>query len=91
MAKEAVATYGLPRTIDPHRALLEEIYRTAGHVDWLAGKVREHDGEDLVWTVIENKTVTIGDGKPVGPVEIKSGGKPSVWLELYRKERQHLV
>lgn len=34
-AVRAVATYGLPREIDPHAALLEELHRTAGHVAWL--------------------------------------------------------
>lgn len=33
---EAVNTYGLPRDVDPHVALLEEVHRTAGHVAYLA-------------------------------------------------------
>lgn len=38
-AAQAVTTYGLPRTIAPAAALLEEIARTAGHVDWLGAQV----------------------------------------------------
>lgn len=36
IATRAVATFGLPRDIDPHSALLEEVHRTAGHVAWLS-------------------------------------------------------
>ncbi len=39
-AEKAVETYGLPREIAPHDALLEEIHRTAGHVSWLELRVR---------------------------------------------------
>lgn len=35
----AVATYGLPREIDPSEALLEEVFRTAGHVAWIEAQV----------------------------------------------------
>jgi hypothetical protein len=39
LAERAVVTYGLPRTVAPAVALLEEIARTAGHVDWLGKQV----------------------------------------------------
>lgn len=39
-AKMAVETYGLPREVEPHDALMEEIHRTAGHVAWLELRVR---------------------------------------------------
>jgi hypothetical protein len=35
--------FGLPRDIDPQSALLEEVQRTAGHVDWLGEVIRELD------------------------------------------------
>lgn len=34
-AAQAVTKYGLPRHVDPHDALLEEVHRTAGAVSWL--------------------------------------------------------
>jgi hypothetical protein len=34
-------TLGLPREIDPHTALLEELHRTAGAVQWLAAVVAD--------------------------------------------------
>lgn len=46
-------TLGLPREIDPHTALLEELHRTAGAVQWLAAVIsdleRGHVAGDSVW------------------------------------------
>jgi len=43
-ARLAVRAYGLPREVDPHSALLEELHRTAGHVAWLGSQVAGLDG-----------------------------------------------
>jgi len=87
-AERAVVTYGLPREIDPAAALLEEVHRTAGHVAWLAAKIRELDDDDLTWGVTQEteKTATLVPG-----TDTKSAARPSVWLELYHRERKHLV
>lgn len=37
----AVETFGLPRVVDPHTALLEELHRTAGAVAWLDAVVAD--------------------------------------------------
>jgi len=46
-------TLGLPREIDPHTALLEELHRTAGAVQWLGAVVADlelgHVAGDSVW------------------------------------------
>ncbi|WP_445154140.1 hypothetical protein ACTWLI_12495 [Arthrobacter sp. Hor0625] len=87
MAK-AVRTVGLPIDVDPGRALLAEIHRTAGHVAWLRDKVQKQEAEQLVW----GKTQTEQGVGPRGPVDStteKAG--PSVWYELYLKERDHLA
>lgn len=39
----AVETFGLPREVDPHTALLEELHRTAGAVQWLGAVVADLD------------------------------------------------
>lgn len=83
MAGEAVETYGLPREVTPEQALLEEIWRTAGHVAWLEIKVQATEEEDLAWGTVEVTTGEMG--------HVKEAAKPSVWLTLYHKERQHLV
>lgn len=88
LARQAVATYGLPREIDPADALIEEVHRTAGHVAWLGGVVAEMDRAELVWGVTEevNKTATEFSG-----IDITSSAKPSIWLDLYHRERAHLA
>lgn len=47
-AAAAVAAYGLPRTVDPATAMLEEVYRTAGSVAYLGDIVRKLTQEQLV-------------------------------------------
>lgn len=88
MARKAVATYGLPREVDPAVALLEEVHRTAGHVAWLHEKVQEIAEDDLVWGVVEE--VDKGAGEFTG-TDTTSAAKPNVWLELYHRERKHLT
>jgi hypothetical protein len=81
----AVVVYGLSREIDPHAALLEELHRTAGHVAWLAS--------------IIGAGVMKADESPTGKKravkldqDVFGGGQqPSVWVELYHRERKHLA
>ena len=50
MAKESVRVLGLDIKIDPSRALLEELWRTAGHVQWLRDKLDElTGGDDMIY------------------------------------------
>lgn len=84
----AVRTLGLPIDVDPGKALLDEIHWTAGHVAWLREKVQELEAEQLVWGKEKHED---GVG-PQGIVDVtteKAG--PSVWYELYLKERDHLA
>lgn len=86
--ERGVRTLGLPVDIDPGKALLDEIHWTAGHVQWLREKVQELKGDELVW----GRTQTDAGIGPQGPVDTtteKAG--PSVWYELYMKERDHLA
>jgi hypothetical protein len=79
MAREAVDVYGLPREIDPAVALLEELYRTAGHVSWLGQLIAEAErGEDVLKQFSTGRDGTEWE-------------KPSVWVELYQWERKHLA
>jgi hypothetical protein len=85
---KAVRTLGLPIDIDPGKALLDEIHWTAGHVAWLRDKVQEQNAEELVWGKEKHED---GVG-PQGIVDVtteKAG--PSVWYELYIREREHLA
>lgn len=83
-AERAVQTLGLPREIDPGRALLEEVWRTAGAVAWLEAKVRELGEHDLVWGMTKQK-----DGGDDRGTTYEA--KPSIWYELWIRERKHLL
>jgi len=84
-AAEAVRVLGLPVDVSPTDALLQEVQWTAGHVAWLRGKVQELEPESLVWGATK-KVDRAGAG-----VETTDGSAPSVWYELYARERDHLV
>jgi hypothetical protein len=80
LAQAAVGTFGLPREIDPRDALLEEVYRTAGAVDWLWTRVRELEPEAVVWGLTERSD----EGE-------KHKAVPNIWYDLWAKERRHLT
>lgn len=87
-AEKAVVTLGLSRDVSPSEALLEEVRWTAGHVDWLRDRVREVERDELVW----GKTKVKDGYGPMGPsAETVEGATPSVWYDLYERERKHLV
>jgi hypothetical protein len=87
-ARKAVETYGLPRDISPTDALLEEVRYTAGHVAWLRGKVAALEERDLVWGVTEQVDKQASEFAGTDTTE---AAVPNVWLELYMRERKHLV
>lgn len=47
MGESRSLQYGGPRIVDPHQVLLEEVYRSAGHVEWLHQKVLELTDDDM--------------------------------------------
>lgn len=79
-AARAVQTFGLPREVDPRDALLEEVYRTAGAVDWLGEQVRKLETSAVVWGRAEESDQGV-----------KDKAAPSIWVQLFQQERQHLV
>jgi hypothetical protein len=106
LAKQAVDTYGLSREVDPHTALLEEVWRTAGHVEWLGAMVRKIDEASLAFgkteEVVEVPIVATVNGDDGGDDHdamksnavkrtVKFGVDISVWLKMYQIERRHLV
>jgi hypothetical protein len=83
-AERAVATFGLPRDIDPHEALLEELHRTAGAVAWLGAVVAELETGDVVWGKVREKV----GGDDRGTTH-EAG--VNTWVRLWQAERAHLV
>lgn len=83
-AEAAMVTYGLPREVDPHTALLEEIHRSAGHVHWLASIVSQLERDALVRGI--TKTVTLPDGTR----RVEAEAAVNTWVQLYQRERDLL-
>jgi len=91
-----VATYGGPIDIDPAQALLTEVRRTAGHVEWLGKVLAAMPPEDLTWGRYEVVDKPASTPAPDGSVamvaeEIKSRAGANMLLQLYQAERKHLV
>ncbi len=84
-AEAAVAAYGLRRDIDPNTALLEEVQWSAGHVAWLRARVQEIDPKALTVGVAEQRI------DPAGGKSVLIRTEPNIWLELYDRERRHLL
>lgn len=80
----AAEAFGLPRTIDPHTALLEELHRTAGAVQWLGAIVADLDQGAIAWGRTREK---IG-GEDAGTT---NEARPSAFVSLWQAERKHLV
>lgn len=80
----AVETLGLPREVDPHTALLEELHRTAGAVQWLGAVVADLDRDELVWGRTRESS-----GVETGTTTWDA--KPNAWVELWHRERKHLL
>jgi hypothetical protein len=87
-ARRAVAVYGLPRDIDPSDALLEEVRFAAGHVAWLRERVAGLEERELVWGRTEKVRKGATEFKGT---DVTFGAAPSVWVDLYMRERKHLV
>lgn len=87
-ALRAVETYGLPLDVSPGDALLDEVRYTAGHVAWLRERVRELEDRALVWGKTERVKKNATEFKGT---DTTYGAVPSVWVDLYMRERKHLV
>jgi len=87
-------TLGNPREIDPHSAILEEVHRTAGHVEWLRvviGTVGMNP-DDPAAEQITDETGFDPQGHMAALRQFTEAGiQPSVWIDLYQRERAHLI
>ena len=89
-------SYGDPIQISPTAALLGELYRTQGHVNWLSQKIREMQPDDLVWgTVSELVRPIKGEKGAEDPDELvtetRKAAQLNEWMKLYHIERKMLV
>lgn len=84
----AVQTYGLPLDVSPTDALLNEVKWTAGHVAWLRERVQEMEASALSWGI---RSVVDREGGEFPGVDTTEAASPPVLLELYARERKHLL
>lgn len=77
-AKEAVRVFALRQDCTAEEALLEEVQWSAGHVAYLRGIVQALESDDGLKQFTDDQKGRVWE-------------KPSVWIELYEKERAHLV
>jgi len=89
--EQFVAVYGEPRTnITAEEAMAEELARTAGHVAWLEERLRQQDPT----TFIKSMWMYKRQSGYVSPDEVDNfawNAAGAVWIELYMKERAHLL
>lgn len=99
-ARLAVAKFGLPRDITPADALIEEVQRSAGMVDFYTKAILEMDPDanpDVLYGGIsqtKSKSVTVGDeesGVDVDAVEVESTwtSAPKTLVLMWMTERKH--
>jgi hypothetical protein len=75
IATDLMEMYGRPnQNMDPNTALLQEVQRSSGHVEWLAELINSFEDKRLLTQYTE-----------------ATGVQPSVWIDLYHKERDRLV
>jgi hypothetical protein len=84
----AAVTFGLPVKVTPTQALMDEIQWTAGHVAWLRERIQELEADALTWGRTEYREGAGEEGLTTTTVE-RAG--VNVLLELYERERKHLV
>lgn len=93
-ARRAMATYGTPVEVDPLDALLGELWRTAGHVQWLGELIGELEHETTARARVSGDDHSSSGRSGLKQYTTDKGltwEKPAVWVELYQHERAHLA
>lgn len=87
-ARAAAARHALPRDVDPGTALLEEVRRSAGLVEWLWQQIIQVEPGALIrGTRLIRRTDT-----PDGPITVTEVGPGvNLWWKLHQEERRHLT
>lgn len=85
----AAEAFGLPREVDPHSALLEELHRCAGAVQWLGAIVADLDKDDVVWgRVKETHGTQLEKGAENGTTY---AAQTNAFVRLWQEERDRLA
>ncbi|WP_224279101.1 hypothetical protein [Nocardioides lacusdianchii] len=85
----AAEAFGLPREVDPHSALLEELHRCAGAVQWLGAIVADLDKDEVVWgRVKETHGTQLEKGAENGTTY---AAQTNAFVRLWQEERDRLA
>lgn len=85
---------GTPIAVDPHEGVLQEIHRTAGHIEWIRLMLAAIGTDPLADHAedVEELTGFIPEGARNALMQFSEKGKDlSVWMQLYQSERTHFV
>lgn len=87
LVRDLMVLYGQPVEIQPSEALLQEVKRSAGHVQWLGDMIRQM-GEaaqeqmaEADYDAMRGLLVTLTE----------QGYRAASFVDVYRKEREHLA
>lgn len=80
----AAESFGLPREVDPHTALLEELHRAAGAVQWLGAVVADLEQTEIAWGRMREKL----GGEDAGTT---NEARPNAFVVLWQAERDRLA
>jgi ribosomal protein L35AE/L33A len=85
----AAEAFGLPREVDPHSALLEELHRCAGAVQWLGAIVADLQKDEIGWgKVKETHGTQLEKGTDNG---VTKAAQVNVFVRLWQEERDRLA
>jgi hypothetical protein len=87
-AQESVSKLNLRREIDPHVAMLEEVYRAAGVVAYLDEQVRSLPEQEQVWGVTEKVEKSAGE---FPGTDTTYAAELNVWIRWWQQERAALA
>jgi hypothetical protein len=94
-AEAMAAAYGAPHEVDPADALLQELWRTNGHVLWLQERLLTSDPDAFAYQ-LWRRAEELSAGTTTQPVKPEeeaayADAYVAVWHKLYIEERRHLV
>lgn len=91
-AKERMRILGAPKDIDPYSAVLEDIRRTAGHIDWLNEFInRISEANEALAAEEDFGDPELAAHRKTLEQFTEAGFDISVAYKIYHEERKHLV
>ena len=87
-------TMGNPQDIGPHEAILQEVKRTSGHVEWLRMVIASIgiDPMSPAAEIAQEESGFLPEGAKKAMIQFTEAGMDAgAWVKIYQDERKHLV